>query len=79
MLLIISGVEPNPGPTLDQVLRTRDAPPRGWRRGARPGPAQAGEAGVGLETNRLQQYNIQYLTPDCLIVSSVWWAHYTPK
>ena len=60
----------------NHLLRTRSAPPRGWRRGARPRPSQAGEAGVGLKTNRLQQYNIQYLMPDCLIVSSVWWAYF---
>ena len=60
----------------NHLLRTRDAPSRGRRRGVRSGPAQAGEAGVGLETNRLQQYNIQYLMPNWLIVSIFWWAHF---
>ena len=69
------GTEELPPPWRN-VLRTRDAPPRGWRCGARSGPAQAGEAGVGLETNQLQQYSIQYITPDCLIVSTVRWAHF---
>ncbi|MCG8488580.1 MAG: hypothetical protein MI756_13995, partial [Chromatiales bacterium] len=32
------------------LLRTRDAAPRGWRRGACPGPARAGEAGERPET-----------------------------